>query len=173
MVDKRKFLAFNMDYAQHNAFDSFGKEGEKWVGFDLDATLAQYDKWRGIDHIGEPVKSMVLAAKQMHDAGKKIKIFTARVADPEDRAKAKKHIESWCKKHLGFVPEVTHEKDALMEFCFDDRSEQVFPNTGIPVMEAFNDAMDIIKDLTDGFRNCNGHFSVIERLVALQQMSKS
>ena len=110
---------------------------------------------------------MVLIAKQYHAQGKKIKIFTARVADDEDRNEAKKYIEKWCKEHLGFVPEITCEKDALMETCFDDRSMQVFPNTGMPVMEAFTDAMDIIKDLTDNYRNCHGHLKEIERLIDL------
>ena len=26
-----------------------------WIGVDLDGTLARYDGWRGIDHIGEPM----------------------------------------------------------------------------------------------------------------------
>lgn len=154
------------------AFDSFGKEGEKWVGFDLDGTLAKYDKWRGIDHIGEPIRPMILAAKNLRDSGKKVKIFTARVADKEDRTEAKNHIEKWSEKNLGFVPDITHEKDALMESCFDDRSKQVFPNTGITVMDAFKSAMDIIKELTDGYRHCKGHLAAIERLVSLQETAQ-
>jgi len=39
--------------------DTHGVEGKGWYGFDLDGTLAKYDKWEGIDHIGEPVKPMV------------------------------------------------------------------------------------------------------------------
>jgi hypothetical protein len=27
-----------------------------WIGVDLDGTLAHYDGWKGIDHIGEPIK---------------------------------------------------------------------------------------------------------------------
>lgn len=152
---------------KQHVFDSFGKEGEKWTGFDLDGTLAEYNGWKGVDHIGAPVVPMVLAIKQNHDAGKKVKIFTARVADKENAEEAKTHIGKWCEKNLGFVPEMTHEKDALMETCFDDRSKQVIPNTGIPVEEAFLDALDIIKDLTDGYRNCKGQHQMIERLVAL------
>ena len=36
--------------------DTHGVEGKGWYGFDLDGTLAKYDGWKGIDHIGEPVK---------------------------------------------------------------------------------------------------------------------
>lgn len=159
-----------MDYARNKVFDSLGKEGEKWVGFDLDGTLAEYNGWKGKEHIGKPIKDMVLVAKQYHNQGKKVKIFTARVSDDADRAEAEKYIESWCKKNLGFVPEITYKKDALMETCFDDRCMQVFPNTGTPVMEAFNDALDIIQDITDGFRNCHGHLPQIERLIALSKI---
>ena len=60
--------------------DTHGAEGEGWYGFDLDGTLAVYDKWKGIDHIGNPVEPMVNLVKKMHDEGKKVKIFTARVA---------------------------------------------------------------------------------------------
>lgn len=60
--------------------DTHGQQGEGWIGFDLDGTLAKYDGWRGIDHIGEPVKPMVDLIKRMHDEGKVVKIVTARVA---------------------------------------------------------------------------------------------
>lgn len=66
--------------------DTHGVEGEGWYGFDLDGTLAVYDKWEGIDHIGEPVKPMVDLIKRMHAKGEIVKILTARVApraDPE------------------------------------------------------------------------------------------
>lgn len=60
--------------------DTHGVSGEGWYGFDLDGTLAKYDGWKGIDHIGEPVKPMVELIKRMHDEGKVVKIVTARVA---------------------------------------------------------------------------------------------
>ena len=60
--------------------DTHGVEGKGWYGFDLDGTLAKYDGWKGIDHIGEPVELMVARIKKMHDEGKVVKILTARVA---------------------------------------------------------------------------------------------
>lgn len=65
-----------MDYARFGVFDSHGKDGTMWVGFDLDGTLAEYDGWKGNAHIGKPLKTMVLIAKQYHGLGKKVKIFT-------------------------------------------------------------------------------------------------
>lgn len=60
--------------------DTHGVSGDGWYGFDLDGTLAKYDGWQGLDHIGEPVKPMVELIKRMHDEGKAVKILTARVA---------------------------------------------------------------------------------------------
>lgn len=150
-------------------FDSFGVDGEKWFGFDLDGTLAKYDGWKGPEHIGEPIKGMVGYVKYLHDSGRRVKIFTARVAgeDAEKAAVARRHIEKWCEKNLGFVPEITNIKDQLMESCFDDRAIQVVPNTGIPVQEAFSDAMELLEKTTDGFRNCRGIESQVERLVKI------
>jgi hypothetical protein len=113
--------------------DTHGSNNEEWIGFDLDGTLAKYDGWKGIEHIGEPVESQVLIAKLLHWLGKKIKILTARVAPrggDNDSAKAKKYVEEWCSKHLGFVPEVTYVKDASMVALFDDRAVSVEQNTG-------------------------------------------
>lgn len=62
------------------ANDTHGASGQGWYGFDLDGTLAKYDGWKGIDHIGEPIKPMVDLIKQMQAEGKTVKILTARVA---------------------------------------------------------------------------------------------
>lgn len=63
--------------------DTHGEKGEGWYGFDLDGTLAKYDEWKGIGHIGEPIAPMVELMKKMHDEGKVVKIMTARVAPKE------------------------------------------------------------------------------------------
>ena len=30
-----------------------------WVGVDLDGTLAHWDGWKGVEHIGEPIQPMI------------------------------------------------------------------------------------------------------------------
>lgn len=113
--------------------DTHGSKDEEWVGFDLDGTLAKYDGWKGVYHIGEPVDRMVIIAKLLHCLGKKVKVLTARVAprdDGEGGDKARKYVEKWCEKHLGFVPEITYHKDAFMSALFDDRAVAVEQNTG-------------------------------------------
>lgn len=37
-----------------------------WIGVDLDGTLAFYDSWRGIDHIGAPIPLMLQRVKGQH-----------------------------------------------------------------------------------------------------------
>ncbi len=130
--------------------DTHGATGQEWYGFDLDGTLAKYDGWKGEKHIGEPVAKMVDLAKKLHSEGKKVKIFTARVAptpdgQTRDTETARKVIEDWCAKHLGFVPEVTCVKDALMKECYDDRSVQVIPNEGESVESVAVAALEAAK----------------------------
>ena len=69
-------------------------------------------------------------------AGKKVKIFTARVhsGNPE----VVNHIEQWMAKHFGFVLEITNVKDFAMIELWDDRCVQVEINTGIPVASCKN-----------------------------------
>ena len=163
--------------------DTHGVEGKGWYGFDLDGTLAKYDKWEGIDHIGEPVKPMVDLIRKMHAEGRVVKILTARVApranaEYKDREKcappdyvmeadrsdyvipwaenmylsldkwgAREFIIDWCLKNLGFLPEVTHEKDHLMLELYDDRVKQVVPNEGLLVEDLYRECGRMLKQV--------------------------
>ena len=164
--------------------DTHGETGKGWYGFDLDGTLAKYDKWEGIDHIGEPVKPMVDLIKRMHAEGKVVKILTARVS-PRANTKykvrekcappgyvttadfsslsvdaktwienmylgldtwgAREFIIDWCLKNLGFLPEITHEKDHLMLELYDDRVKQVVPNEGLLVEDLYRECGEILR----------------------------
>ena len=125
--------------------DTHGEEGKKWTGFDLDGTLAEYHGWKGIEHIGKPIKPMCDLIKKLHSDGKLVKILTARVAPRKDGADAilaRQCIRKWCVENLGFVPDITHEKDSCMEELYDDRAVQVIPNKGIPIVEAAQSIAD-------------------------------
>lgn len=100
---------------------------EAWIGVDLDGTLAYYDEWKGIGHIGEPIIPIVNLIKNLIEAGTKVKIFTARVGEGEEAIKV---IEAWCERELGMKLEVTNVKDFGMICLYDDRCIQVVPNTG-------------------------------------------
>jgi len=138
--------------------DTHGVNGEGWIGFDLDGTLAKYDGWQGLDHIGEPIEAMVRLAKKFHAEGKHIKILTARVAPRQNEDGvfgeqgiilkneygvdqhyvASYFIRKWCEANLGFVPEIVHQKDHLMLELYDDRVKQVVPNKGVLVEDLAN-----------------------------------
>lgn len=108
---------------------------DSWIGVDLDGTLAHYDGWRGILHIGEPVPAMVERVKRWLAAGLKVKIVTARVGpqreDVLDEISAIRFtVQQWCWIHVGAPLEVTCQKDFGMVELWDDRAVQVVPNTG-------------------------------------------
>jgi len=108
-----------------------------WVGVDLDGTLAHYDGWQGIEHIGEPVPLMLARVKEWLSRNIDVRIFTARVSssnkDGRDLDTTKKVIEDWCVKHIGRVLPVTATKDFGLVALYDDRAFHVIPNTGIIV----------------------------------------
>lgn len=105
-----------------------------WIGCDLDGTLAHYDEWRGVEHIGEPIPLMVERVKSWLAEGKDVRIFTARVAPLDEDGMqwfaARGHIVEWCIKHLGRELPVTCIKDRHMVELYDDRAVQMITNTG-------------------------------------------
>jgi len=104
-----------------------------WIGVDLDGTLARYDGWVGIDHIGDPVPLMLERVKRWLGEGKDVRIMTARVCPQRndlDRELAATYISLWCREHVGRHLSITHEKDFQMVELWDDRCIQVEPNTG-------------------------------------------
>ena len=113
-----------------------------WIGVDLDGTLAVYDDWRGVEHIGEPIAPMVERVKAWIAEGVDVRIFTARVYG-EGRAHAISPIERWCIEHIGCELPVTCTKDYGMVELWDDRAVQVIPNTGIPLRESLCDSQTL------------------------------
>jgi len=104
-----------------------------WIGVDLDGTLARYDGWKGVEHIGEPVPAMLARVKRWLAEGKDVRIFTARVAGHRQGLAAeetRRYIDEWCLKHLGQTLPVTNIKDFGMIELWDDRAVQVRMNTG-------------------------------------------
>lgn len=110
------------------------EERRGWIGVDLDGTLAKYEYWSGVEHVGEPIPAMVVRVKQWLADGEEVKIFTARMsAMPRDGTsleKVRTMIEDWCEEHIGQRLEVTHEKHYSMKQLWDDRAVRVINNTG-------------------------------------------
>lgn len=107
--------------------------GKPWIGVDLDGTIARYDGWRGALHIGEPIPRMVARVRAWLKEGQSVRIFTARVAEPDavTRAAIIEAISAWCAEHVGERLPVTNVKDYAMVELWDDRAVQVVQNTGI------------------------------------------
>lgn len=86
----------------------------KLIFVDLDGTLAQYNGWKGISDIGNPVPVMANRVKQWLNSGDTVKIFTARVSqkhDGRDIKLAKQAIKEWTLKHFGKALEAVSDKD--------------------------------------------------------------
>jgi hypothetical protein len=113
-----------------------------WIGIDLDGTLAEH-YWPdqgpySHTRIGEPISAMVARIKVWRARGYEMRIFTARVGPQKDGdvvEEARHAIETWCKEHLGFTPQVTATKDYAMYQLWDDRCVRVIQNTGMPCCE--------------------------------------
>ena len=104
-----------------------------WIGVDLDGTLAHYDRWRGIEHVGAPIPVMLDRVKAWLAKGVTVKIFTARVCHADLRDDVIAHIHAWCERHGLPRLEVTNIKDFGMVELWDDRAVQVKVNTGARV----------------------------------------
>ena len=109
-----------------------------WIGVDLDGTLAHYNGWKGIEHIGEPVPAMLGRVLRWIELGVPVKIFTARVwsdgsvTRERDVYLATKYIHDWCLKNIGVALPVTCQKDFGMVALWDDRAVRVGMKTGKP-----------------------------------------
>lgn len=101
-----------------------------WIGVDLDGTLAHYDGWQGVAHIGAPIPAMVERVQRWLEEGREVRIFTARVSHPDQVNAATRAIRAWCSDHIGVVLPITNVKDYAMIELWDDRAVQVVTNTG-------------------------------------------
>lgn len=98
-----------------------------WIGVDLDGTLAS-DASDDNMAIGEPVPEMAARVRRWHQAGVKVKIFTARASNPVEIPK----IKAWLLANKLPDFEITNIKDYQMVELWDDRAVEVIKNTGRP-----------------------------------------
>lgn len=106
-----------------------------YIAVDLDGTLARYDKWEGVEYIGEPIQPMLDRVKRWLEEGREVKIFTARASMPGHE----KPIQEWLEKHGIGGLEITNVKDFEMEELWDDLAVQVIPNTGATLEDELTD----------------------------------
>lgn len=107
-----------------------------WIGVDLDGTLAVYEGFQGLNHIGAPIPDMVERVKKWLAQGREVRIMTARVSQsvyrptPDEVFRTICAIQDWCEHNIGQRLKVTCIKDYEMDELWDDRAVQVVPNTG-------------------------------------------
>ena len=131
----------------------FHGHSKKWLGVDLDGTLAHYDGWKGIDHIGMPIMDVVLSLRARKEQGWGIAIFTARVSDPSEAIEAERQIWAWLEKHHIDVDGITCVKHKHFVEFWDDRAIQVIKNTGEFVINTKGDGShvhEMVLDMSSG-----------------------
>lgn len=109
-----------------------GRIGNRWIGVDLDGTLAQWDGWKGHEHIGDPIPVMLERVKRWIKMDIEVRVFTARASVPEHITP----VQKWLEKNGLAGLRVTNEKDYRMLQLWDDRCIQVIPNSGELVKNA-------------------------------------
>ena len=74
----------------------------KTIAVDLDGVLAQYDKWQGIDHIGDPIPGAKEFLKALTDKDYYVEIYTTRCNSHVNNQTAHylgQRIYDWLRKH--------------------------------------------------------------------------
>jgi hypothetical protein len=104
---------------------------------DLDGTLAEQTDDIGDTKIGKAISPMLARVKSWLAAGKKVKIFTARVGPGgfDSKPVAERAIHRWLRAHGLPELEVTATKDHKMTDLYDDRAHRVNRNKGTIVGE--------------------------------------
>lgn len=103
-----------------------------YIGVDFDGTLAVHEPGSGVDTLGEPIPAMVERVKGWLQAGEKVRIITARVADKySDRVEQAQLIQAWCVKYIGTALKVQAHKCGSMYELWDDRAVGLVRNTGL------------------------------------------
>jgi hypothetical protein len=125
-----------------------------WIGCDLDGVLAHWDEARFPD-IGPPIQSMIDRVRGWIEAGKDVRIFTARVCEgsrvedyavfemtpPQFVLDQQRRIESFCLTYFGVVLPVTCTKDFKMIELWDDRCVEMETNTGRTMLEVLREGL--------------------------------
>ena len=122
----------------------------KSVAIDLDGTLAQYDGWKGIEHVGEPHKGARQFTEALRNAGCYIIIHTARTCTANsDNGKAGDVVRNWLECHGSCFDVVwTGVGKPIACAYVDDRAVACAPD--FLGGEAYPAALEMVKRLAAG-----------------------
>jgi hypothetical protein len=103
------------------------------VAIDLDGTLAEYNTWEGVYHIGPPVEKMVdIILKHISDGDTCI-IFTSRLSDEVEAPTVRHVIRAWLKQWNLPYMESTAIKRKEFKIFYDDRARRIAQNQGVRI----------------------------------------
>jgi len=116
------------------------------IAVDLDGTLAHYDHWRGIEHIGAPIEAMHRRVLKWLAEGVTVVIFTARITpfpgQARDTEQAKQYVRDWLKRYGLPELEITNIKRQDFVVFYDDRCVNIEANTGRTLGERWKEFCD-------------------------------
>lgn len=126
-------------------------KSKDWYGFDLDGTLAKYEKYK-TGAIGPPIPNIVQRVKQYLAMGRDVRIFTARVSvvpGEENTSNGgilrkqenERAIKLWCLQVFGRELPMTCSKDRHCCELWDDIAKQVVTDTG----EVIEDTLEMYR----------------------------
>ena len=110
---------------------------KKSVAVDVDGVLAQYDGWKGVEHIGDPIPGAVEFTKKLQEIARVV-IFTTRVnADPKISGRNEsvemltQRVKLWLDAH-GFAYDEIYvgQGKPLAAAYVDDRAVTCCPQDG-------------------------------------------
>jgi len=129
---------------------------KKSVAVDLDGVLAQYDGWKGVEHIGDPIPGAVQFTKQLQEIARVV-IFTTRTnADPkisernESVEMLTQRVKLWLDAH-GFAYDEIYvgQGKPLAAAYVDDRAVVCRPREW---PWGFNATLDCVKRLMEAVK---------------------
>ena len=117
---------------------------------DLDGTLAQYDDWEGLFHLGDPIPGAVAFTKRLAADGSKIIIFTRRMHyidndlfTEQKQQEIHDFIADWLNKH-GFAWDEIYQGQGKPDGTafIDDRGVSCRPQDN---PDAYEEAINYIR----------------------------
>lgn len=122
----------------------------KTVAVDLDGTLAQYDGWKGVDHIGDPIPGAVDFTKRLAEFAD-VLIYTCRCSQEVCRGEAlhflQRRVEDWLNKHgFAYHHVYTGQGKPVAAAYIDDRA--IYCN---PQVHSASFEYDIVADRAEAF----------------------
>lgn len=119
------------------------KRNKGHICFDFDRTIAVRYSGDSIFKLGAPIPKMLALMRSYIEAGRKVKILTARSPQQYEA------IRKWLKAQGLPDIEITNVKDSRMDALYDDKGVGINENSGVTHVDMLNEAKELIKELVE------------------------